>query len=207
MADDPSRTPERRSQKDRSESMQRRVLDATLRCIGEQGYIGVSLQSIADMAGVSRGAITHHYPSKIELASAAIRHFVEWCYERINAAFHDKMDLPLRDRLDILWTEFEEVFPITFELIVALRADKDLLGLYKCSSKTSVEEITTGYDVFFPELVGMNVSGVMISVMAAFYRGAYLESVAREQAYIQEMKAVFQDMLLTYLESDRRRAA
>ncbi len=207
MADEHSRKYERRSQKDRSESMQRRVLDATLRCIGEQGYISVSLQSIADMAGISRGAITHHYPSKIELTSSAIRHFVQWRYERVHAAFEGKADQPLRERLDILWKEFEEVFPITFELIVALRADKDLLALYKRNSATSIEEITTGYDVFFPELTGMNVSGVMIAVMAAFYRGAYIESVSRDQAYINEMKAVFQDMLMTYLESDKLRAA
>lgn len=207
MAEENSEKKERRSQKDRSESTQRRVLDATLRCIGEQGYIGVSLQDIADMAGVSRGAITHHYPSKIELTSSAIRHFVQWRYERVYAAFEGKGELPLRERLDVLWKEFEEVFPITFELIVALRADKDLLALYKRNSSTSIEEITTGYDVFFPELSGMNVSGVMIAVMAAFYRGAYIESVSRDAAYINEMKAVFQDMLLTYLDKDKKQAA
>ena len=102
MADEHSGRKGRRSQKDRSESMQRRILDATLRCNGERGYIGVSLQEIAEMAGVSRGAITHHFPSKIDLASAAIQHFVQWRYEHANAAFAGKEFIELQDKMDIL---------------------------------------------------------------------------------------------------------
>lgn len=206
MADEMSEKHERRSQKERSESMQRRVLDATLRCIGEQGYIGVSLQDIADMAGISRGAITHHYPSKIDLTSAAIQHFVQWRYDRVHAAFEGKENIELRERLDILWKEFQAIFPITFELIVALRADKDLLAKYRENALTRIEEITTGYDDFFPELSGMKVPGVVVAVMAAFYRGAFIESVSRDPAYIEEMKSVFQDMLMKYLEGEKKAA-
>ncbi|MBA4227525.1 MAG: hypothetical protein C0456_12920 [Hyphomonas sp.] len=204
MADQKPEKRERRSQKDRSESMQRKVLDATLRCIGERGYIGVSLQDIADAAGVSRGAITHHYSSKIELTSSAIQHFVHWRYEKVHRAFEGKTDLDLRGRLDVLWGEFQEIFPIMFELIVALRSDKELLALYKRSAKTRIEEVITGYDEFFPELSGLRVPGVVIAVMAAFYRGVYIESVSRDPAYIEEMKQVFQDMLMKYLALDDR---
>lgn len=42
----------------------------------------------------------------------------------------------------------------------------------------------------------------MIAVMAAFYRGVYIESVSRDPAYIEEMKQVFQDMLMKYLGLD-----
>lgn len=182
--------------------MQRRVLDATLRCIGEQGYIAVSLQDIADAAGVSRGAITHHYASKVELTAAAIHYFVKWRYDKVHSAFEGKGDLDLRGRLDLLWQQFQQVFPFTFEIIVALRSDKDLLAQYKRTAATGVETIVTGYEEFFPELSGLKVSGVLIAVMAAFYRGAYIEMIARDPAYIEEMKAVFQDMLLKYLGLD-----
>lgn len=202
MGDQKPEKRERRTQKDRSESMQRKVLDATLRCIGERGYIGVSLQDIADAAGVSRGAITHHYSSKMALTSSAIQHFVQWRYEKVHRAFEGKADLDLRGRLDVLWGEFQAIFPIMFELIVALRSDKELLALYKSSAKTRLEEVITGYDEFFPELTGMQVPGVVIAVMAAFYRGVYIESVSRDPAYIEEMKQVFQDMLMKYLGLD-----
>ena len=202
MADQNPEKRERRSQKDRSESMQRKVLDATLRCIGERRYIGVSLQDIADAAGISRGAITHHYPSKMALTSSAIQHFVHWRYEKVHRAFEGKTDLDLRARHDVLWGEFQEIFPIMFELIVALRSDKELLALYQRSAKTRLEEVITGYDEFFPELSGLRVPGVVIAVMAAFYRGVYIESASRDPAYIEEMKQVFQDMLMKYLGLD-----
>ncbi|MFN4184814.1 MAG: hypothetical protein ACK4M6_08495 [Hyphomonas sp.] len=102
--------------------------------------------------------------------------------------------------------EFQNIFPITFELIVAIRSDKELLALYRRNTKNRIEEITTGYDDFFPELSTLGLRGVVISVMAAFYRGAYIESVSRDPAYIEEMKTVFQDMLLTYLEADKKAA-
>ena len=197
---------ERRSQKDRSESMQRRVLEATLKCIGERGYYSVSLQDIADAAGVSRGAITHHYVSKIDLVVAAITHFVEWRFTRLQEAFEGKTQLPLRNRLDILWDQFQEIFPITFELIVALRSDKELLALYKRRSRGNIEEITLGYDDFFPELSGLDIPGVVVSVMTAFYRGAYIEGVSRDAAYIQSMKTAFDDMLVNYLQVQKKAA-
>lgn len=150
MGDQKPEKRERRTQKDRSESMQRKVLDATLRCIGERGYIGVSLQDIADAAGVSRGAITHHYSSKMELTSSAIQHFVQWRYEKVHRAFEGKADLDLRARFDVLWGEFQAIFPIMFELIVALRSDRELLAHYNGTAKTRIEEVITGYDEFFP---------------------------------------------------------
>lgn len=206
MADDDPNRHERRSQKDRSESTQKRVLDATLKCIGERGYHGVSLQDIADEAGVSRGAITHHYISKMELVSSAISHFVQWRYVKLQEAFEGRAGLSLRERLDVLWDEFQKIFPIAFELIVALRSDKDLLALYKRQSKGGVDDITLGYDGFFPELVNAGIPRVVISVMMAFYRGAYLESVARDPEYVAEMKRTFDDMLMSYMQVHRKAA-
>lgn len=206
MADEVPQKRERRSQKDRSESMQRRVLDATLKCIGERGYYGVSLQDIADTAGVSRGTITHHYVSKIELTASAITHFVQWRYDRLQSAFEGRAHLDLQGRLDILWNEFQEIFPITFELIVALRSDKELLALYRRSTRNHIEEISLGCDDFFPEFVGMNIPGVLISVMMAFYRGACMDSISRDPAYIDSMRVAFEDMLMNYLKLQKKAA-
>lgn len=197
---------DRKSQKERSESMQLRVLEATLRCIGERGYSAVSLQDIADKAGVSRGAITHHYPSKNELSSAAIQYFLQWRHDRVHTAFEGKENLPLQERLDLLWREFQEIFPITFELIVALRSDKDLLALYRRSAKGRIEEITAGHDEYFPELARQNAPGVMVAVMSAFYRGAIIESVARDPAYVEQMKDCFQTMMLAFLDQEKKAA-
>lgn len=56
--------PRRLTQAERSEAMRRRLLAATLQGLAEDGYAGTSLNTIVRRAGVSRGAQTHHYPSK-----------------------------------------------------------------------------------------------------------------------------------------------
>lgn len=50
------------------------LLDATIRCLVEHGYAGTTTQRIQEAAGVSRGALLHHFPSKSELLVAAIHH-------------------------------------------------------------------------------------------------------------------------------------
>lgn len=63
-----------------------------------------------------------------------------------------------------------------------------------------------GYQDFFPEFSGVTLSDAVLSVLAAFYRGIYIESMARDPAYIEEVRTVFQDMLVAHLTTDRKAA-
>lgn len=53
------------------------LLDATIRCLVTHGHAGTTTQRIQDEAGVSRGALLHHFGSKSELLVAAIHHIAE----------------------------------------------------------------------------------------------------------------------------------
>lgn len=53
------------------------LLDATVRCLVTHGYAGTTTQRIQDEAGVSRGALLHHFASKSELLVAAIHHIAD----------------------------------------------------------------------------------------------------------------------------------
>ncbi len=59
-----------RKQADRVRDMQDRLIAATVICLDRYGYSGTSISAIQDAAGVSRGAILHHYPSRQELIAA-----------------------------------------------------------------------------------------------------------------------------------------
>lgn len=50
------------------------MLDAALICLAESGYAGCSLQSVATRAGISRGAMLHHYANKLDLMAAVIEY-------------------------------------------------------------------------------------------------------------------------------------
>jgi AcrR family transcriptional regulator len=66
--------PRRRTQAERSETMRRRILDAAVDVLAAKGYAGFRTADVAELAGVSRGAQTHHFPSKDELVVAVVEH-------------------------------------------------------------------------------------------------------------------------------------
>ena len=66
------RSAARRTQQQRTEETQAALLDATIACLHEVGYAATSTTLVSERAGVSRGAQTHHYPTKTQLVVAAI---------------------------------------------------------------------------------------------------------------------------------------
>lgn len=119
----------RRTQAERSARTQAALLDATVESLIELGYGRTTTTEIAHRAGLSLGALLHHYPTKADLLVAAVGHVLE----RRQAEFRKAMaDLDMgRDRLDaaidLLWTGFSgPTFVAYAELWVAARTDDQL---------------------------------------------------------------------------------
>jgi AcrR family transcriptional regulator len=55
---------------ERSAAMRKRLIDAAIECLGKLGYGATTLQVVTDTAGVSRGAVLHHFPTKADLMIA-----------------------------------------------------------------------------------------------------------------------------------------
>lgn len=55
---------------ERKAAMRKRLIDAAIECLTKFGYGGTTLQVVMDLAGVSRGAVLHHFPNKVELMIA-----------------------------------------------------------------------------------------------------------------------------------------
>ncbi|WP_370892845.1 TetR/AcrR family transcriptional regulator [Janibacter sp. GXQ6167] len=53
------------------------LLDATMQCLVEYGYARTTTQRIQEQAGVSRGALLHHFGSKSDLLVEAVHHIAE----------------------------------------------------------------------------------------------------------------------------------
>ena len=72
----PDRKPpsQRRTQVERSEAMRTRLAAAAYESIAEAGLNGLRLRAVATAAGVSQGALLHHFPDKNALTLAAIEH-------------------------------------------------------------------------------------------------------------------------------------
>lgn len=72
-------------QQERSRDTRQRLLEATVACLVERGWSGTTTTLVARMAGVSRGAQLHHFPTKAELVTAAVRHLAHRRGEEVRA--------------------------------------------------------------------------------------------------------------------------
>jgi AcrR family transcriptional regulator len=114
----------------RSEVMQARLLDATLAVIAQEGWAGASTPKICKQAKVSRGAQTHHFPTKDSLLLAAMdrltRQYLELIHQRM-ANLGDNQR-PLRAFLEVMWESMldEHYLPSAIEAMVAARTDPEL---------------------------------------------------------------------------------
>ncbi len=62
---------------DKSERCRRQVLDAALRLFSQKGYGPASVREIAEQAGVSVGALYHHFPDKESIFRSLIDEYRE----------------------------------------------------------------------------------------------------------------------------------
>lgn len=64
--------PQRRSQEQRIAETRAKIIDATIEYIDEKGFHQASLARVAQRAGVTVGAVQHHFANKSELLTAAV---------------------------------------------------------------------------------------------------------------------------------------
>jgi AcrR family transcriptional regulator len=118
-------------QEERTRAMRQRLLEATVECLVDAGFNGTSTTLVSKVAGVSRGAQLHHFPTKNDLVVAAVRHIAE---QRREEFAHLSLELPTgegrtRAVLEVI-AEYvtSQFFTAALELWVAARSDEQLLA-------------------------------------------------------------------------------
>lgn len=69
--------PPRRARQQRSVDTRQRLLDAAVEVLDRHGYAGATTVRIQEVAGVSRGRLLHHFPARVDLLVAAVRHLTD----------------------------------------------------------------------------------------------------------------------------------
>ena len=122
-----ARTP--RTQAQRRDEMRRVLLDAAVDSLVEHGFAGTTTLEVQRRAGVSRGALLHHFPSKAELLVATIGHLTELRARELKARANELPEGPARIDavLDLLWECFAgPLFQVSIELRAAARTEPEL---------------------------------------------------------------------------------
>lgn len=124
------KAPPRRTQQERRNETRRRLLDATIESLIEVGYAGTTIRHVTELAGVSQGAQSHHFPHRVDLVTSAFEQLAEGRIgryrERARELSGDRGQR-LRALLDLLWEDFSSpLFTVAMKLWVAAAEDEEL---------------------------------------------------------------------------------
>jgi len=120
----------RRTQEERRAETRGKLLDATLTSLLEVGYAQTTTRRVAEMAGVTTGAQTHHFPYRVDLVVAAVERIVEQRIEELTrrtAALPDGREERTRAILELLWNDFSsDLFTVIVKVWIAAADDAEL---------------------------------------------------------------------------------
>jgi AcrR family transcriptional regulator len=97
----------RRTNQERTRTTRRALISAARRRFEAHGYAGTNLDDIAELAGVTKGALYHHFPTKKAL------------YEAVVVDIHDELGAHSDGRAnkaDNVWDRFVEAFVAFLEI-------------------------------------------------------------------------------------------
>lgn len=123
----------RTRRQERSEETRVALLEATVQCLCEYGYAATTTSRVAAQAGLTRGAILHHFSTKVDLILAAALHSIE-----VQNAFRRSVTSPIADpfeRLlavtDAVWASWKRPHGLALlEIDLGSRGDPELAARY-----------------------------------------------------------------------------
>ncbi|WP_037493949.1 TetR/AcrR family transcriptional regulator [Sneathiella glossodoripedis] len=191
----------------RSLRMQERLLLATLDSIYEDGFQNASTTEIVKRAGVSRGAMLHHFPSKEMLIAAAIEKLLadEIEFIREEAGAYARHEKTIDDFVDFLWGRFSSrLFMITIDFLSSARTDEKLRDAVIPVSLNFHESLNEIWSQFFhyknssPEKVQ-----TLLNTTLCLMRGMGIQTVIRsDDAYFESIRNCWKQILHNQLDED-----
>lgn len=138
----------------KSASTRAQIVEAAIRCLVKYGYAHTTTPRIAEEAGVSRGAMTHHFASRLHVIQAAIEHLHQ---KRLRAFRRAAVGVPgqperAHDALMGYWQHVTHPLFVAFhELTVAARTDPELDHILKKARRDFYQEWYSLAIALFPE--------------------------------------------------------
>jgi AcrR family transcriptional regulator len=119
----------RRSQVERRNESRTRLLDATVECLIERGYLGTTVGGVARRAGLSVGCLQNYFPTKARLLADAMTHLFERSLAEFQEAFRGLPEA--EDRVgrgvELIWEYYQGgTFRSYLELVAVAQSDPEI---------------------------------------------------------------------------------
>jgi len=138
----------------KSAATRMQILEATLSCFSKLGYFHTTTPAIAEEAGLSRGAMLHHFPSRMDVVRAAVEHL----HAKRLKAFRAAVDgLPAGENrahaaLRAHWEQLRHpLYAVFIELYVAARTDPELADILGPAEEAFIRELRATAREVVPE--------------------------------------------------------
>ncbi|WP_158272040.1 TetR/AcrR family transcriptional regulator [Marinicauda salina] len=187
-----------------SEATRLRLVEATLDCLTERGYASTSTHEVAKRAGVTRGALNHHYENKAELIADAAAHLVRQRSIKIRQAASNGESRDLREQVKLKYDIYQEHFPAMIEFMVAARTDKDLREAFSGALQRQYDGEWDQSQ--FAEFASRPDPVMCDYVVNCFIRGLSLETIVNPPEMIERIFDEFIELFALALSASERRS-
>jgi AcrR family transcriptional regulator len=154
----PASAPPRRTQAERRARTRTALLAAAIETLVDAGYAGMTTRAVAERAGLSIGALQHHFKSKSDLVAAAMEHLIaELARELVaQAPTTSRSERKLAEALlDALWELHKgPLMAAVAELAVAARTDLDLRNQFAPVQREAIAGSSSITAHLFPRAAG-----------------------------------------------------
>lgn len=160
-----------RTQAERVRAMRTRLIDATVVSLDSHGFAATSISVVQQEAGVSRGALMHHFGSRNDLMVATAQHLLD-------AALRPRREARRWDDVGALIRYYWQRIVNTregrafIEILIACRTDPDLQNALGSTFQDWEQEISdASAEMFVAANTSPNDVAILWSIARAFLRG------------------------------------
>lgn len=191
----------------RSIAMREKLIETALDVIHDVGYRAASTTEFASRAGVSRGALLHHFPARSDIIIAAMEHLLRegTAQIRVVAGQVARRTVTLADFVEFLWTLFSgRFFYISLEFITEARTDADLQARMIPLVKDFHAALDGIWAEFEKQADGMpDTTRVALNLTTCLVRGMGVQTVLKDDPeYFRTMLNLWKMLLPQLLQGD-----
>jgi AcrR family transcriptional regulator len=180
----------RRTHAERSQATRQDLIAATIKVIAERGLENASTFEIAKAAGVTQGALQHHFANKKALILRAATELVHSDDHNGKIAYWPDPQLPLRQRAEEAITTAWKLtygrpdYVTMWSIFMACRTDPELLHHLAAERETLRVRLARGFLLAFPELAGSAEQESLANLVFSALRGMGVQEMFNPPAQL-----------------------
>lgn len=171
------------------EATRQRILDAAVALLIKRGVAATTTVAVQEYAGVSRGALLHHFPSHAEMLAGTIDELVRRNEEAAHQALTGRLDNldPVDRATRVLADAFSQpAYLAELELWAVARANPQLRAALRIAERRARPDLVRVFDTLFAPLRDRSNYAAVATLSIEFVRGLALAGVLRSSASHRE---------------------